>query len=113
MLYLLLLLWYFALGISLLIVFLWLLDLLSIYSYANYIAVFMLNMPSLVLPIMILNVLSARYVAYYYVASMIQTILQVIPQSASQALLTEGSYDEARLKQHVKKSLKTILVILT
>jgi len=84
----------------------------SSYSFANYIAVFMSSMPSLVLPIIILNVLSAKYVAYYYVASMIQSILQIIPIAASQALLTEGSYDETELRKHVKKAFITILAIL-
>jgi amino acid adenylation domain-containing protein len=82
------------------------------YSFANYVAGFMLNMPSQVLPIIILNTLSAKYAAYYYVASMIQNILQVIPMAAAQALLTEGSYNEAGLKKHVKKAITTILLIL-
>jgi O-antigen/teichoic acid export membrane protein len=84
----------------------------SIYSFANYMTGFMFNMPSLVLPVIILNVLSARYAAYYYVASMIQNILLIIPLATTQSLLTEGSYDEAGLKKHVKKALITILVTL-
>jgi O-antigen/teichoic acid export membrane protein len=83
------------------------------YSFANYISSFVLNMPSLILPVIILNVLSAKYVAYYYVASMIQNMLQVVPVAAEQALLTEGSYNEAELRKHIKKALTTILVILT
>ena len=84
----------------------------SAYSFANYIAGFMLNMPSLVLPVIILNVLSAKYAAYYYVASMIQNILLIIPLATSQALLTEGSYNEAELKKHVKKAIVTTFVML-
>lgn len=83
-----------------------------VYSFANYVVSFMFNMPSLVLPIIILNVLSAKYAAYYYVASMIQSILLVIPIATAQALLIEGSYNEAELKKHVKKAITTILVIL-
>ena len=84
----------------------------STYSFANYITGFMFNMPSLVLPVIILNVLSAKYAAYYYIASMIQNILQIVPLAAAQALLTEGAYNEAELKKHVKKALITIAVIL-
>ena len=84
----------------------------SRYSFANYITSFASNMPSLVLPIIILNTLSAKYAAYYYIASMIQSNLQVIPIAATQALLTEGSYNETELKKHVKKAMVTILVIL-
>ncbi|BCL80614.1 amino acid adenylation domain-containing protein [Ktedonobacteria bacterium brp13] len=82
------------------------------YSFANYLVSFMFNMPSLVLPIIILNVLSAKYAAYYYIASMIQSILLVIPVATAQALLTEGSYNEAELKKHVKKAMVTISAIL-
>jgi len=84
----------------------------SAYSFANYVAVFMFNMPSLVLPVIILNILSAEYVAYYYIASMIQNILLIIPTATAQALLTEGSYNEDELKKHVKKAMITIFVIL-
>src|SRR5437588_4806449 len=69
-------------------------------------------MPSLILPVIILNVLSAQYAAYYYIASMIQSILQIIPAATAHALLTEGSYSEAELKKHVKKAIITILAIL-
>jgi len=85
----------------------------SVYSFANYITGFMFNMPSLILPVIILNNLSAKYAAYYYIASMVQNILQIIPMAAAQALLTEGSYNETALKKHVKKAIGTILVILT
>ena len=84
----------------------------SAYSFANYMADFMFNMPALILPVIILNVLSAKFVAYYYIASMIQNILLIIPTATSQALLTEGSYDEHELKQHVKKAILTIFAIL-
>jgi Na+-driven multidrug efflux pump len=43
---------------------------------------------------------------------MIQNILLIIPLATTQSLLTEGSYDEAGLKKHVKKALITILVTL-
>jgi O-antigen/teichoic acid export membrane protein len=84
----------------------------SAYSFANYMADFMFNMPALILPVIILNVLSAKFVAYYYIASMIQNILLIIPTATSQALLTEGSYDEDELKKHVKKAVVTIFAIL-
>src|SRR6202035_1727316 len=84
----------------------------SVYAFANYIVSFMASMPSLVLPVIILNVLSARYAAYYYVASMIQNTLLIIPLATAQALLAEGSYNEAELKKHVIKAITIILAIL-
>src|SRR5260370_9261626 len=84
----------------------------SVYSISNYMVSFMLSMVSLVLSVVILNVLSAKYAAYYYVASTIQSVLLVIPMVAEQALLTEGSHNETELKKHVKKAIAMILVIL-
>lgn len=84
----------------------------SLYSFANYMVSFLFNMPSLVLPVIILNTLSAKYAAYYYVASMIQSTLLIIPLATAQSLLTEGAYNEAELKKHVMKALRTIVVIL-
>jgi len=86
---------------------------ISVYSFTNYISSFMFNMPSLVLPMIILNVLSAKYAAYYYIASMLQNNLLIIPLATASALLTEGSYNEAELKKHVKKATATTLVLLT
>jgi O-antigen/teichoic acid export membrane protein len=82
------------------------------YSFANYITNFMYNMPSLILPVIILNTLSAKYAAFYYIVSMIQNILQYIPLAISQSLLTEGSYNETILKQHIKKAVAMISVTL-
>jgi O-antigen/teichoic acid export membrane protein len=59
-----------------------------------------------------LNDISAKYAAYYYVASMIQSMLLVIPMATSQALLTESSYNEAELKKHVKKAIANISILL-
>ena len=40
----------------------------SIYSLANYMIIFIRSIPSLVLPVLVLNVLSAKYAAYCYIA---------------------------------------------
>ena len=85
---------------------------LSTYSLGNYIGIFMLNMPSLVLPVIILNIISAKYAAYFYFASIIQRFLLIIPMTTQQALLSEGSHNEVELKKHVKKAIATIFVIL-
>jgi|GEM_PF-706558 len=82
------------------------------YSFTNYIVNFSLSVPSFILPVLILNTLSAKYAAYYYVASTIQTNLQVIPSATTQALLTEGAYNETELKKHLKKAMVTTFVVL-
>src|SRR5205807_2095721 len=52
------------------------------------------------------------YGVFAYTASMIQNMLLIIPLATTQALLTEGSYNEAELKKHVKKAIIAIVVIL-
>lgn len=84
----------------------------SAYSLANYVVVFMRSMPSLVLPVILLNVLSAKYAAYFYVASMIQNALLIIPMATEQSLLAEGSHNEMELKKYIKKAISTIVVLL-
>ncbi len=84
----------------------------SKYSFTNYITNFALNVPSFILPVIILNTLSAKYAAYYYIASTIQTNLQIIPSATTQALLTEGSYNETELEKHLKKAMISTFVIL-
>ena len=44
---------------------------LSIYSLANYMVIFIRGAPALILPVIILNLLSAKYAAYFYIAAMI------------------------------------------
>jgi O-antigen/teichoic acid export membrane protein len=84
----------------------------SVFSLANYLVVFIRTMPSLVLSVIILNVLSAKYAAYYYVASSIQSVLLIIPIAAEVALLAEASHNEAELKKYVKKAFAMAYVIL-
>lgn len=82
------------------------------YSFANYMVCFMSSMPGYILPIILINVLSEKYAAYYYVASQIQSFLQFIPLAAAGSLLVEGAYSTEKLTKYTKKAFITILLIL-
>ncbi|MHB1376985.1 MAG: oligosaccharide flippase family protein [Candidatus Humimicrobiaceae bacterium] len=81
------------------------------FSLANYIAGFIGGMPALVLPILITNLIGAKFSAYFYMDMMIATFLYVIPQATSQSLFAESSYNESELKVHLKKAIKIISII--
>jgi len=81
------------------------------YSIGNYLAEIFYTLPRLVLPIMIVNLVSAESTGFFYIAMMIGGLLYGIPQSISNSLLAESS-DGGELWHKVKKSIKLNAVIL-
>lgn len=82
------------------------------FSLGNYVAGFIGGLPSLVLPVIILNSMGAKFSAYFYMDMMIANFLYVIPIATSQSLFAEGSYNETELKIHLNKAVKIISLIL-
>ena len=82
------------------------------FSLANYVADFFWGVPSMVLPIMVLNILGALPTAYFYIAWMVGCVPSMIASAAATSLFAEGSYDEKRLELHIMRSLKMIFLIL-
>lgn len=85
---------------------------MSVFSGANYIASFLSQAPSLILPLFIINYLSSEVAAYFYMDMMILSFLTIISGSATQSLLAEGSYDETELKSHFIKAMKVTFLFL-
>ncbi|KAB2946255.1 lipopolysaccharide biosynthesis protein [Candidatus Methanoperedens sp. BLZ2] len=81
------------------------------YSVGNYLAEIFYTLPRLVLPIMIVNLVSAESTGFFYIAMMVGGLLYGIPQSISNSLLAESS-DGGELWHKVKKSIKLNAVIL-
>ncbi|MEM2925120.1 MAG: oligosaccharide flippase family protein [Methanocellales archaeon] len=81
------------------------------FSIGNYIATLLDSMPSLVLPILILNMLGAEEAAHYYIAYAIGVFLFMIPSAFSTSLFVEGSYGEA-LRIKTLKALFAIFLLL-
>jgi len=65
---------------------------IAVYSLGNYIAGFISNLPIMILPLMITNLLSPETTAYYYMAMMIANLLFVIPTAVTSSLFAEGSF---------------------
>lgn len=81
------------------------------FSAGNYIADIFSNLPRLILPIMILNMIGAKSAGYFYIAIMMATLLYGISQSISSSLLVESS-DKDKFWNNVNKSIKFNLIIL-
>lgn len=82
------------------------------FSLGNYVAVNLGGLPSMVLPILITNLIGAKFSAYFYIDMMIASLLYIIPTAISQSLFAEGSYSEMELKIHLKKAMKIIFLII-
>ena len=82
------------------------------YSAGNYFAHLFTSAPSLLLPIIIVNILSGEQNAYFYIAWTMASLLFAIPVAASQSLFAEGSHFEEQLAANARRSFKFILLLL-
>ena len=82
------------------------------FSFGNYVAGFIAGFPSMILPIIITNKIDPQSTAYFYMAMMIATLIFTIPQATTQSLFVEGSHSEEEMKDHIKKAVKIISLIL-
>lgn len=81
------------------------------FSSKNYISNVLLSLPSLILPILILNILGEEASAIYYIVFNINNVILLFPEAVSLALFVEGSYGE-NLKQNLIKSTIAIYSVL-
>jgi O-antigen/teichoic acid export membrane protein len=82
------------------------------FSIGNYIAGLIAVLPAMALPILITNLIGAKFSAYFYMDMMIANLLYIIPMATSQSLFAEGSYSERDLKIQLKKAIKIISLLL-
>jgi O-antigen/teichoic acid export membrane protein len=82
------------------------------FSFANYIGNIFWMIPTLVLPIMVVNLLGATQNAYFYIGWAIAGIVFMIPTAISLSLLAEAAHDEDKLIMELKRSLQLIFLLL-
>ena len=82
------------------------------FSLGNYTAGLIGGLPTMILPILITNLIGAKFSAYFYMDIMIVNLLYIVPLATSHALFAEGSCSETELKVHLKKAIKIISVII-
>ena len=83
------------------------------YAFSSYFSTVFLGLPTLLLPTLVISRLGAEEAAYYYIVAVIVTALNIIPLATSQSLFAEGSWNEAKLKEHSLKALRIIFSLMT
>ena len=82
------------------------------FSFANYIANILWTIPTLILPIMVVDLLGAEQNAYFYIGWAIAGMVFMIPTAVSLSMLAEASHDEGKLIIEMKRSLKLIFLLI-
>lgn len=82
------------------------------YSVKNYVSNVLTNLPTFILPLLIINNVGSTQNAYFFVAWNFCLILLMIPFSISRSLLSEASNIPETLEMNIKKSLNLIFMIL-
>lgn len=82
------------------------------FSVGNYIAGLLTNLPSLVLPLIIIQQIGESESAYYYIDLQIASLLYVIPVATTQSLFAEGSHDDKNIQKHLKKTFALISLLM-
>ena len=82
------------------------------FSFTNYIGNIFWTIPSLVLPIMVVNLLGPAENAYFYIGWAIAGIVFMIPTAISLSMLAEAAHDENKLVLELKRGLQLIFLLL-
>lgn len=82
------------------------------FCFANYVGQILWNLPTWILPPMIVILIGAEANAYFYVTWGIAVFLLSIPTTTSLSFFAEGSHREGRLGTDLKRSLKLVTFLL-
>jgi len=82
------------------------------FSAANYLADVISILPTYVLPLMVVGVLSAESNAYYRIAFAMATLLFGVSYATSSALLVEGSFEPEKRRVMVRQTAFVVLGIM-
>jgi len=82
------------------------------FSLSNYIIGLLNIAPTLILPLMVLNLLGAEYAAYYYIIYALASLLFIIPNAVSTSLFVEGSHGENLKSTAIKSTILTYALLI-
>ncbi len=82
------------------------------FTFANQIATIFLRIPGLLFPLVILNLLPAQNVAYFYIPWMIFLMFCDFVSLINGAFLMEGSHKERDTSKHERKAIKLSLLVV-
>lgn len=79
----------------------------SLFSYSSSLIEIL---PTIILPIVILDKLGAAAAGYYYLAMMMANVLFTVAYSISESLFAEGAYDAGKLHALIKRATKFMTI---
>ena len=82
------------------------------YSFVNYIANTLINIPGYLLTILVVMLLGAESNAFFYIAWATANIIMIIPTAISRSLLAEGAFSPQSINANMVKSLKLNFMLL-
>lgn len=82
------------------------------FAIGNYFGTLFGALPSTTLTLIVVSRLGAQYAAFFYIPSMIVTLLNVIPSSTSQSLFAEVSHNEAGFSKYFKDAVSHMFLFL-
>jgi O-antigen/teichoic acid export membrane protein len=82
------------------------------FSSWNYISSILSMAPTLIIPIMILNILGEAEAARYYIAFAIGTLVLIIPSSLGTSLFVEGSHGEGLRKSVLRAGGASLMLMV-
>lgn len=85
---------------------------MAAYSTGNYIAAIFSSLPTLLLPIMIINLTSTASAGYFFITMTIAGILYGVPQSIGNVFLAQSSYSDKDYWNKISKAMRFNLSIL-
>jgi O-antigen/teichoic acid export membrane protein len=82
------------------------------FSSGSYIANLFNIVPTLVLPVVIVNQLGPVRAGYFYLAFMLANLVYAVPYAVCQSLFAEGSYGEVEFKHLLARAARLLAVII-
>jgi O-antigen/teichoic acid export membrane protein len=83
------------------------------FSFGNYISGVLGSLPTMIMPLLIVNILDVENAAYFLVAWSITVIISALPGAVTTSLFAEGSSNqEAEFHSNLIKSIKLIFFLL-
>ena len=76
------------------------------YSVGTYTATIILMLPTLLMPALVAQRVGPTPAAYYYVASLVASVLLFVPQATGRSLFAEATHDASQLGRHLPRVLK-------
>lgn len=82
------------------------------FSFTNYVANIFNIIPTVVVPLIVLNQLGAAAAGYFYLAFMLANLVYAIAHAVSESLFAEGSYGEVAFRRLLKKATQILGAII-